>query len=208
MLRSSILVQKVSASFPSGNCSGWKASDSMILLRWLLRVLQGGAIIFAGDSPGNRSGRPLAQHPGFEDKAPVLGAMQDGCVALLSFFQTIHRGNLFLQRQEAASAAGACNLFCNAYVFLARHFFDAGRCRFHLEPSLHMFRHVGHGLELLLSRQAPVCLSPAAFLCEQGEDFIGRISRITRRVSARLTGQRTLQRYCIKLHLEWGKLGF
>ena len=176
----------------------------MILLRWLLRLVQGGPLIVSGDNAGRRDGRPLAQHAGFEDKAAVIGAMQDGCVALLSFFQTIHRGGLFLPRQEAASAAGACSLFCHAYVFLARHFFDRGSCRYHMEPSLHAFRHIGLNLE---AGTAPVVLSPAAFLCEQGEDFIGRVSRITRRVSARLTGERTLQRYLIKLHLEWAKLG-
>ena len=41
-------------------------------------------------------------------------------------------------------------------------------------------------------------VSAAAWLCESNEDFIGRLSRTSRRVAARTAGQRTTQRYLFK----------
>ena len=182
---------------------GWKGADSMILLRWLLRVLQLGPVNFAAQPPA-RVGR--LQDFGAE-KSAVFGAVNDGCVALIRYFQIVHKCGLFLTAEDGASVVAAVTLFCSVYTHLAYKFLAWRVCRFHLEPSLHTCKHIGHQLELTILNGATVLISPAAWLCEQSEDFVGRISRITRRVSARLTGQRTLQRYLLKMYLELQRLG-
>ena len=168
--------------------------------------MSGGPVIFAQEQVG-RCGHSLLENAPDHARAMIYRAIHDGCVGLLRFFQLLHKRGLFLTRQDASDAAGAMNLFCQTYTYLARSFFDLGLCRYHLEPTLHMCRHVSYGLEQVLQTGAPVLVSPGAWLCEQSEDFVGKISRITRRVSARLCAQRTLQRYLVKVFLEWERLG-
>ena len=91
------------------------------------------------------------------------------------------------------------DIFTSCYVFLANRMHERRENRFHLEPSLHLFKHMAYRLRLQLAKETcRYILSPAAYLAEAGEDFIGKVARLSRRVSARLTGQRTLERMLIK----------
>ena len=98
-------------------------------------------------------------------------------------------------------------MFTSCYVFLANRMHERRENRFHLEPSLHLFKHMAFRLQLQLAvKTCNYILSPAAFLAEAGEDFIGKVARLSRRVSARLTGQRTLERMLIKTYMDWKEL--
>ena len=175
----------------------------MVLIRWLLRVMQLGPVNFAAQPPAR-----VGRLEGWDaEKSGVFRAVNDGCVALIRYFQLVHKCGLFLTAEEGASVAAAVSLFCSVYTHLAHKFLGWRLCRFHLEPSLHTCKHMGLHLELAISNGATVLINPAAWLCEQSEDWVGRIARITRRVSARLTGQRTLQRYLVKMYLELQRLG-
>ena len=100
----------------------------------------------------------------------------------------------------------AVDMFAASYSFLARRMHQRGLSRFHLEPSLHLYQHMAHRLHQQLATPSTRILSPAAFLSEAGEDFIGRVARVSRRVSARLQSQRTLQRMLIQTHAQWKAL--
>ena len=98
-------------------------------------------------------------------------------------------------------------MFTTCYVYLATKMHSRGENRFHLEPSLHLFKHMGVRLQRQLAiKECCYIINPAAFLAEAGEDFIGKVARVSRRVSARLTGQRTLERILIKARMEWQQL--
>ena len=172
-----------------------------MLARWLLRVLRQGPV--KPDQTG-RSGVTFLRDA---DKGHIFRAMEDACCSLLRFFQIIHKSGLWLDRNLAQSAADAVQLFCQSYTFLAREFHKLGKFLFHLEPALHMYRHVGLRITTILRTGAPAVLSPAAHLTDQSEDFVGVCSRISRRVAARTCGQRTVQRMLIRYHLEFEKLG-
>jgi len=172
-----------------------------MLARWLLRVVRHGPV--KPDATG-RSGVTFLSDP---ELGHIFKAMEDACCSLLRFFQIIHNNGLWLNRSLGQSAADSVQLFCHTYTFLAREFCERGKFVFHLEPALHMYRHVGLRITTVLQTGAPAVLSPAAFVTDQSEDFVGICSRISRRVAARTCGQRTLQRMLIRYHLEFEKLG-
>ena len=172
-----------------------------MLLRWLLILVRQGAL--KPDQTG-RSGVTYFRDP---DKGPVFKAVEDCCCSLLRYFQVLHKNGLWLNRDQCNAAADAVHLFCAGYCFLAGNFLERQLCLFHLEPSLHMFKHIGLRLTRCLQTSAPVVLSPAAFLCDMSEDFVGICARISRRVAARTCGQRTLQRMLIRAYLEFEKQG-
>ncbi len=185
-------------SFPNG---GWKGGDTMLLLRWLLRVFRLGV-----KSPNDdaRPNVPLVRNAVDRTHRPLLEAMYDGTRSALQFFSILHKNGLLLTRMECHDAFKAVDLFCSAYVFLAAKCAGLGLCRFHVQPKLHVFRHISVRLsQLLETSDSTHFLSPAAFLCEMSEDYVGRISRISRRAPARNVCLRTLQRYLIQLHMEW-----
>ena len=182
--------------------SGWKGSDTMILLRWLLKVLREGPLL---SEEQRRSGVPVANGAG--DMVPCIAAMVDGCCSLLQYFTVLHKDKLWLERHRAQQAMQSLDLFVAAYCFLARACLLRGVPRFHMEPSLHMVKHMSVRLQQSLDMQAPRVLNPACWLCEASEDWVGRIARISRRVHARTVGKRTLQRYLIKMFLEFERVG-
>ena len=186
-------------AFPFG---GWKGADTMLLCRWLVRVLRRGPV--TRDAAGALS-RPNASvaEMAVSPRKEVYQAILDAACALVHFFQVLNHGGLWLDRATAGTICVDVNMFCAAYTFLARQMLSDGLCRFHIEPSLHVFSHFGQRIQSLLDLGAQRIMSPAAFLCENSEDFIGRIARLSRRCSARLPCNRTLQRYLIKAYFDW-----
>ena len=129
--------------------------------------------------------------------------MHDAAMGTLVFFQVIHKSGIWLRREETKRAMDAVNVFCTAYAYLASGFHRLELPRFHVEPSLHVFKHAAVRIQRQLQSGAARILSPSVHLCENTEDFVGQVARISRRVSARTCGLRTLQRYLIKAHLLW-----
>ncbi|CAE7722333.1 unnamed protein product [Symbiodinium sp. CCMP2456] len=91
----------------------WKAADSLMLARWLLRLLRQGPV--KPDETG-RSGVTFLSDP---EKGHIFRAMEDACCSLLRFFQIIHKNGLWLNRSLGQSAAVSVELFCLSYTFLA-----------------------------------------------------------------------------------------
>ena len=172
----------------------------MLVFRWLVRLLRYGRHDSRqGPKTPLAYGVPAARLPVFE-------AMLEASCAMVLYFQIINKGGLFLTRDEAMKAENAITVFCTCYTYLAHAMHQAGMARFHLEPSLHLFQHKALRIRMLLDKGAARVWSPASFLCESGEDYIGRVARVSRRVSARLTSQRTLQRVLIKTYFDWKDL--
>ena len=173
----------------------------MLLLRWILRILRHGIKDPDAESRPNVSLTLTALNP---SHIPAFEAMHDAARSSLMFFRILHQQNLWETRADSERLVQCVDLFCASYAFLAKKAMDLGLCRFHMEPSLHQFQHLGLRLKLLLQNSSVErLLSPCSFLCESGEDFIGRVARISRRAPPRNLCMRTLQRYLIKVHQIW-----
>ena len=129
--------------------------------------------------------------------------MHDCALGVLVFFQVLHKCGIWLSRAEAQKAVDSCNMFCSGYSFLAAEFHQMGLPRYHIEPSLHQFKHASVRMQQQLRHGFAWVLSPGVFLNENGEGFIGQVARVSRRVAAKTCGLRTLQRFLIKAHLTW-----
>ena len=127
---------------------------------------------------------------------PLLECMNQHCCSTIGFFSLLHHGGLWLDKQTGSKVAEHGRMILRSYAWLARYYYDQGKPRYNLIPKLHYFHHLVYGLELMLEK-SDLVLSPAAYACSTDEDFVGKLSRWSRRVNIRQTELRTLQRYLV-----------
>ena len=126
----------------------------------------------------------------------VLSAMHKLVQGTLNFLGVMHSHDLWLPHGCAGymMKQGMCAL--RAYSFCGRVAMEQDRKRlFCMRPKFHYWAHTIFEMKRSYEDSHPQTLSPAIFNCEMNEDFIGKVSRISRHVSPRLTILRTLQRY-------------
>ncbi|CAL1128311.1 unnamed protein product [Cladocopium goreaui] len=193
-------------TFPYGR---FKGSDCMLMIRWLAKVIQKGVLM---KETNQRQGVSLLDRPLEAWHKPFLQNILLGSTASVEFFRILHTQGVWLSRETSRNLALHCYNFTNSYSGLARLCHGQGLRRFTLEPSLHYFHHYAVDVTARLQAQDSHILSPNQDNCEMDEDFVGRISRLSRAVHASTTTQRTLQRYLIKVWFvltgqDWGASG-
>ena len=130
------------------------------------------------------------------------------CEALGDFMRTLYAEAVFMDKTAANHAAGRGFHFLLCYSKLVEWSMEQNRLLYNLTPKLHYYHHVVMELFTMSQNAAlervfnPLCNSTA-----QCEDFIGHISRLSRRVSAKQPHTRTLRRYQAALSDRLGLLG-
>ena len=170
---------------PDHNSFGWvncKGSDSMLLLAWLKTLLVG-----------------LKNDLLNPSHAETLDIMLRGATHAIDFTNMMYDHNLWLPRHCAAKLYSDIHLFLTAYralAFLSLHKWHF--TGFAMKSKLHMIAHTKHDLlEWLSDPFVHWIPNPQIWGCEMNEDVVGKVSRLSRRVSTRLP-QRTLELYLIK----------
>ena len=102
--------------------------------------------------------------------------------------------SVFLQPDLSRSIAEHGLKFLRRYSSLAKRAFDTERSLWGLIPKCHAMHHIFVKL-LLEAEQGRPSLHPLCLGVQQDEDYVGRPSRLSRRVSSRLASTRVLQRY-------------
>ena len=110
-----------------------------------------------------------------------LQAIHDAATAAVKSFNMIHCGRLWLTRVESRALIEDIQLFCAAYSALARRSYEQKLCRFPIQPVLHAWQHNAVRMESVLARGSPFVLNPYAHMNDRNEDFLGHVSRISRR---------------------------
>lgn len=182
-----------STSYPYGR---FKGQDMMLLCRWIHHILLNG-VIFEGQLL--RSGKPLREEATEEWHQRAFELLRFGCDHALTFFHIMHKQGIWLEPTVANRMAEAAYQFCKCYGEVALLCHQKALCRFHLVPSLHYFLHFYFDLH---GKSFPA-VSPALSNNEANEDFVGRVSRLSRCVHAATTTLRVIQRYLIKCHFEF-----
>ena len=158
------------SSFPFIGCKG---SDTILLLKYLM--------FFAGLML-NEVGR-----------SDLLSLIKLGCEHGLGF-QAIHRHGIWLPplcRQQIWQRA---NGFCKTYCRLASLAYGRRYTLFGLVPKAHALGHIFFELE----RQNAYSINPALWDTSASEDFVGRVSRQSRRIGYRNIISNTLLAYKVK----------
>lgn len=166
------LHMQTQTSFPYVGCKG---ADSILLLRWLKWF----------------TGLQLQSNPG----SAVLRLICDGCDAGLRL-QKIHGHGIWLKRGCKMTVRSSTKRFLAVYAHLAQLALNRRMTLFSMVPKLHSLDHFAHDLDKSFDNE--YSLNPAIFDCSMSEDFVGRVSRQSRRISYRNHVQNTLLAYKVK----------
>ena len=121
--------------------------------------------------------------------------------AMNLFFKELYGEGYWIPAHKGAKLAKLVQVFLLSYQQCA--FLSAARMisRFQLVPKLHMLSHVG----LRLTQDSKMCQwvrNPLAEAVQMQEDYVGRPSRVSRRVNARMVHERVILRALCATHLE------
>jgi hypothetical protein len=83
-----------------------------------------------------------------------------------------------------------------SYMKLAKICLDERLPLFNILHKHHYFHHEVYRMQEALA-EGKLVLNPTCFSCSLDEDFVGRLSRLSRRVNIRQLELRTLQRYLV-----------
>ena len=161
---------------------GCKGSDTPVILKWLC--------FYVGLQLGDTS------WPAEDRKA--LEWMLAGARAGLSFTQGIHGHGIWLSSSCARFLRNAVQSFGNCYAHLAEHCLNKRYSLFGCVPKLHAHLHFRSDFDDAIAEGRLFTLNPAIFDCSMSEDFVGRISRQSRRVSFRNIERSVLKAYQMK----------
>ena len=168
---------KTKASFP---WSSSKGSDTTLMLRWL-RFLT--ALELSQDSP---------RHESFLRKLKHL--VEHG----LEAFRVVHNHGLWLERACAKLLYGHLMLLLRSYKAVAKECHAKRLAGFSLVPKFHAIHHVAVSIGSDVRSGAAMVLNPLYAGCEMNEDFVGRLSRLSRKLGTKTLTRRVLQRHLYK----------
>ena len=166
------------------NCKG---SEVVLLMQWLAFLLP-------------------SLEPRQESEVVVLKAMSQMIEGGLCYIGVMHSHGLWLPRCCARVQLEGGFSFVRGYAWMAQYCTNAALPGYRLRPKLHYMMHILMDAQSQYSQGAEFILSSSIHLCEMDEDYIGRLSRVSRRVAAKTAGYRTTQRYLTKLRLLLDKL--
>ena len=137
---------------------------------------------------------------------PMLARAGEACVLMNDFLKGLYDAEAWLPASTAQKIAENGFAFLIQYARLARMAYLEGRLLWSLQPKLHCLHHlVIYLFESSVSGHR--VLNILCFSTQQDEDFVGRPSRLARRVTPKVlqSCHRVLDRYLIATHSQWVK---
>jgi hypothetical protein len=119
-----------------------------------------------------------------------------------SFMRCMYHAALFLTCEERNHLLKMGVSCIDAFHKCAQKAFEMEVTRWKYMPKLHMFGEILFKLHIEKREDLP-SVNPLAYGTQQDEDFVGRISAISRNVSVRTVHVRTLTRYLVSLASHW-----
>ena len=129
-----------------------------------------------------------------------LRLVASGTRALNSFMRNLYVCPFWLSRDSKNLVVSAGMHHLRACARLALLCYQAGTERFPLTPKHHALWHIIQLLSWQSDMGGGWAMNPVIETCAQDEDMVGRIARVCRSVSPRLTALRTIQRYLLQCH--------
>jgi len=119
-----------------------------------------------------------------------------------SFMSCIYNGALWLSAGERDHLLKSGGILVNLYPKCAQRAFDMKHTRWKFMPKFHLFGEILFRYEKEKRSNLP-SMNVLAFCTQQDEDFVGRVSVMSRNVSVRTVHSRTLGRYLVSLASQW-----
>ncbi|CAE7257460.1 unnamed protein product, partial [Symbiodinium necroappetens] len=147
----------------------------------------------------------LSQNTCLGEKKVIVAARAAQCIN--SMFRFLYTAGAFLSMNEGAYVSKQGLLFLRSYCELAQIFYSEGKPGLYpLIPKLHSMDHLMLRVYFDSHRCGFSC-NPLATGCQQDEDVVGRVSRVSRRVSIRRVIRRTFERYLAGSFAVWLESG-
>jgi len=128
---------------------------------------------------------------------PVMQLIVQGSSAINHFMRVLLSAPYWLCESEAWQAIFAGQEFLSAFAGLAQACYHQKLCLFKLKPKLHMFAHIVFRMLQQFRCDTGCTTNPVAEATFMSEDFVGHVSRLSRRVNARRHGHKIYNRYCV-----------
>ena len=161
--------------------SSSKGSDSMLLLEWLIFTL-----------------RLNILSPHVDGHSALLKEMLQVCESGLDM-KMIHSHGVWLERGCARRLYVSLMTCLRGYSLLGQRASQLRVRAFIQKPKQHALHHVALSLKNQLQQGASLICNPQVMACEMCEDYMGRISRLSRKVGFKLCDLRVCQRYFFKV---------
>lgn len=146
------------------------------------------------------SRKVLANHDDLRDDW-ILNNISLAAVTIGNFFRMLFKASFKLKPEEAQTAILDGCRFCRLYVLLARTCLSRKLCLFKLKPKFHMLCHILKTMSDQFLVNPNTVVNPLAHSTFQCEDFVGKVARISRRVSPKTHGDKILNRYFVGMQM-------
>lgn len=120
--------------------------------------------------------------------------------AMNRLMRGLHSEGVWIPRCRAQNMMRDGMHFIRVYLYLAREALSNRTCLYALYPKLHMLHHLFEEMHHQCAKSAWTW-NPLVDACFIEEDFVGRISALSRCVSARAHALRSLQRHLVQLNV-------
>ena len=138
---------------------------------------------------------------------PMLQLAGKTAVAGNAFLKVLYNCDAWLSVREAKLAFRHGFDFLQQYSDLALMAMNDGVTLFIVQPKFHSYHHLV--LSLQQDAERGKVLNPLCYACQADEDFIGRPSRLSRRVTAQANcAERVIERHLQSCYGHWVKAGF
>ena len=176
-----LFMYKSKKTFPWMNIKG---SDVTLVLKFL-------SVATMGFLNGEPSLTP--------EQRRVLWTISSSTRLAVRFFDILYDHGIWLDRPCGANLYEVGTAFCTGYVLLADYAFQACECLYSLKPKIHFHKHVLIDLKTQIDDGCDAILSPVSFDCQQNEDYIGRLCKLSRQVHSSTLMTRTIEFYLVKV---------
>lgn len=162
-----------SKNFPTGHWS--KGLDTAVVMKFIEHVMTD-----------------------YGDLANVIPKLiLQGSMAINHAMRLLFLSSYWLSEDHAWQTIYAGQEFLHCYAQLARLCLGQNLCLFKLKPKLHMMRHIIVRMLHQFTDDPSCVVNPVAEATFMSEDFVGHVSRLSRRVNARRHGKKIFNRYCV-----------
>lgn len=124
-------------------------------------------------------------------------------VAVGGYYRVLYQGGVFLRRSEALKALECGWKMLEGYHHLAKMAAQRQWCLFRLRPKLHLQAHLVLELQWPIEKGIQWIFNTMSWSCWSDEDFVGRVSRCSRRCHQFLVVPRTIARSLAQYKRQW-----
>ena len=118
------------------------------------------------------------------------------------FMSTLYHSSLWISNKRRAILISTGDGMVASFLKLAQEAYNRDLSRWKLQTKFHMLGEVIFSFKH--DRTRGCCtLNPLSYATQQDEDFVGRISTMSRSVSSRTLHEKTIRRYMLKLKALW-----